>query len=126
MKKRSCNRFNIPGTTLYYKDKPSFFKKPSYPDNYFPVINLSLGGAQFLCNERLKAGKRLIIKINIPGVDEQLEILANVRWISKNREQSYQYQTGIAFNSYGDNKDDNSKDILSILEALELRLTKPE
>ena len=123
MKKRSCNRFNIPGTTLYYKIKPSFFKKPDYSDNYFPVINLSLGGAQFLCNEQLKAGENLIIKINIPGQDKKLEILADVRWISKNREQSYQYQTGIAFNSYGKKKDDNPKEILSILEALEQRVT---
>ncbi|MFH2059629.1 MAG: PilZ domain-containing protein [Pseudomonadota bacterium] len=119
MKKRNCNRFNIPGTTLYYKIKPSFFKKPDYTDDYFPVINLSLGGAQFLCNERLKAGESLIIKVNIPGQDKKLEILAGVKWISKNREQSYQYQTGIAFNSYGEKKDENPKEILSILETLE-------
>jgi len=119
LKKRSCIRFNIPGTTLYYKPKSSFFKKTSFSKDYFPVINLSRGGAQFLCNERFKAGKRIKIKVNIPGQTQKLEILADVRWISINREKSYQYQTGIAFSSYGEKKEENPKEILSALERLE-------
>lgn len=124
MKKRSCNRFNIPGTTLYYKVKPSFFKKSHYSDDYFPVINLSLGGAKFLCNKRLKVGTLFIVKVNIPGIQTEPEIIADVKWISKNPEQSYRYQTGIAFNSYGEGKNENSKEILSLLETLETRTDK--
>ncbi len=121
MIKRSCNRFSIPGTTLFYKSKSSFFKTHHYSDNYFPVINLSKGGINFLCNERLEAGKSIIIKINIPGEDLQPEILADVRWISRNPEQSYKYQTGIAFNAYGNGKNENSMEILSMLESIEKR-----
>ena len=119
MKKRSCKRFSIPGTTLYYKRKRSLFKKAQYPDIYYPVINISKGGAQFLCNERLKAGKQLEIKILIPGHPEPLEILSDVRWIAKNREQSYTYQTGIAFHPYGDLKHQNPTEILDALVRLE-------
>lgn len=118
MKKRSCDRFSIPGTTLHYKHKSSFFKNHPYSNDYFPVINMSKGGAKFLCNERLQAGKSIVIKFNIPGTDHPAEILAHVRWISKNPEQSYRYQTGIAFHSYGSGKNENSMEILALFESL--------
>lgn len=123
MQKRSCKRFSIPGTTLYYKERSSFFKKTNFPDTYYPVVNLSKGGAQFLCNQRLKVGKELKIKIDIPNQDQVLEIISDVRWIAKNREQSYAYQTGIAFHSYGDKKNENPMEILSTLETLEKQAT---
>lgn len=119
MKKRNCERFSIPGTTLYYKNQPRLFIKHQYSDDYYPVLNMSKGGARFLCNERLKAGKRIIIKIDIPGVDQKLEVLATVRWISKNPEQSYRYQTGVSFNSYGNKNNENSTKILAIFKSLE-------
>ncbi|MCF6248813.1 MAG: PilZ domain-containing protein [Desulfobacula sp.] len=119
VKKRTCDRFTIPGTTIYYKNKPRLFLKHEYSDTYYPVLDFSRGGAKFLCNERLKAGSALLVKIDIPGVEENIELLASVRWISKNPEQSYQYQTGIAFNSYGNNKNENPTAILSLLEKIE-------
>ena len=119
MNKRSCIRFSIRGTTLYYKKAPRFFLKPSFSHIYYPVIDFSRGGARFLCNERLKAGVAIIIKLNIPGTDFAPELSASVRWISRNPEQSYRYQTGIAFNSYGKKKNENSFEILSFLEKLE-------
>ena len=119
MKKRSCNRFTIPGTTLYYKSKPRLFKKQNYSENYYPVINLSKGGANFLCDERLKAGTNIIVKINVPGASQHPEIIASVRWISKNPEQSYKYQTGIEFNAYGTGRNENPASVLTLLENLE-------
>ncbi|MEA2059167.1 MAG: PilZ domain-containing protein [Thermodesulfobacteriota bacterium] len=88
MKKRHCERFSIPGTTLYYKNRPGIFIKPVYPEKYFPVLNLSRGGVSFLCNERIKPGKKILVKIEIPGVDQPVELFATIRWISRNREQS--------------------------------------
>jgi len=119
MKKRNCNRFNIPGTIIYYKSKPRFFSHSKYTNDYYPVINMSRGGANFLCDQRLSAGTKLIVKVIIPGMQTDTEIMAGVKWISKNREQSYRYQTGIAFNSYGEGKNKNPKKILSLLEKLE-------
>jgi hypothetical protein len=122
LKKRNCERYIISGTTLFYKYRSSFFKKHKYSHDYFPVINISKGGAKFLCNNRLKAGKSLIIKVNIPGIETKPEIMASVKWISKNPEESYKYQTGIAFNSYGDGKNENSQKVLDLLETLEKKL----
>ncbi len=126
MKKRSCNRFSIPGTVLYYKNKPRFFGKGKYSDEYYPVINMSKGGAGFLCNEKLQAGTSLVIKIRIPGISAESEIISEVKWISKNPEQSYRYRTGLAFSSYGEGKNQNPKEVLTFLESLETRYAKKE
>ena len=93
--------------------------KSQYSDSYYPVLDFSRGGAKFVCNERFKAGKTIIIKLNIPGIDQPPELIAHVRWISKNREQSYKYQTGISFNSYGDRKNENPPEILALLKKME-------
>jgi Tfp pilus assembly protein PilZ len=119
MIKRHCMRFNIPGTTLFYKKVPLFWGKKRYSDDYFPVLDMSRGGLKFLCNDRMGPGESVVVKLNIPGTDEQLEIKAIVRWISRNREESYRYQTGVSFNSYGTGKKDNPVDILSLLKTLE-------
>lgn len=119
MKKRNCKRFNIPGTTLYYKENPFFPLAGKYSEDYYPVLNLSKGGAKFLCNHRLTPGRGISIKLIVPGIDKNPEILASIKWISKNPEQSYRYQTGISFNSYGKRKNENSAAILAVLEQLE-------
>ena len=100
--------------------------KHDYPDIYYPVPDFSCGGAKFLCNDRLKAGTPIIVKLVIPGFDESPELLSSVRWISKNREQSYQYQTGIAFNSYGNKKNENPVEILSFLKTIEKQVNPEE
>ncbi|MBU1195120.1 MAG: PilZ domain-containing protein [Proteobacteria bacterium] len=119
MKKRSCKRFSIPGTTLYYKSKPGLFFKKDYPDQYYPVINLSRGGASFLCNERLKAGKKIVVRLQIPETEQKIELHASVKWISRNPEESYQYRTGIAFNTYGNKHYENPASILELLKSIE-------
>lgn len=60
-----------------------------------------------------------MVKIEIPGIPMDAEIIAEVKWISKNPEQSYQYRTGLSFNSYGDKKNQNPKKVLTLLENLE-------
>jgi len=65
LKKRKCKRFLIPGTTLYYGKKASGFFRQKYSEDFYPVINLSRGGAKFLCNERLRAGSAIMVKLNI-------------------------------------------------------------
>jgi hypothetical protein len=117
--KRNCKRFSIPGITLYYREKSFFLFPGKYSPDYYPVINLSKGGAKFLCDQRFSPGNQITIKLDIPGMDQEHEILASVKWISKNKEKSYRYQTGISFNFYGSRKNENSMEILSFLEALE-------
>ena len=119
MKKRSCDRFSIPGTVLYYKVMPRFFGEGAYSDNYYPVINMSRGGVLFLCDQGFDAGTELMVKLMIPQNEEEVELLADVRWIAKNPEQSYRYRTGIAFSPYGEGKKKNSLHLLELLKDLE-------
>ena len=119
LKKRKCKRFTIPGTTLYYKKKRVFSFKKQYSQDYFPVLDLSKGGASFLTNERFKIGSTLMINLTIPDIDSSLEILCTTRWIAKNREESYRFQTGISFNTYGDSKNQNHPEILEAFNKLE-------
>lgn len=124
MKKRTCTRFSIPGTTLYYKRKPGFFRKPRYSEFYYPVINLSKGGTMFLCNDRLETAQTIIVKINIPGIETPLELTGSISWVSKNPEKSYKYRTGIAFNAYGSSSDENPVNLLDIFKTLEKQTTQ--
>jgi Tfp pilus assembly protein PilZ len=73
----------------------------------------------FLSNLRFMPGKAIILKIDVPGSHPVLEVHARVRWIARNREASYKYQTGISFNPYGTGRHDNPKTVLSTLNALE-------
>lgn len=120
MKKRHCERFNIPGATLFYKKKPRLWGKEDYSDDYFPVLDISRGGLKFLSNDRISPGSEVTLKLVFPNLeDAQPEIQAVVRWISRNREESYRYQTGVSFNAYGPGKKENPEEILSLLKSLE-------
>lgn len=119
MEKRQCRRFKIPGAVLYYRKSPLFWGRGTYPDAYYPVLDISRGGLCFVTNDRIKVGLPVHIKIQIPGLDHPPEIQATVRWISRNREESYRYQTGVSFNAYGEGKKDNPAKILTLIKTLE-------
>ncbi len=119
MKKRSCARFNVPGTTLYYRKRRKLFDRGRYPNEYFPVLDVSRGGANFVCNERLKVGGAIAVLISIPSLEKPLALLARVRWVSMNPEQSYRFITGIAFNPFGTGRNKNSPGILDEIKKLE-------
>ncbi len=125
MIKRSCVRFTIHGTTLNYRKKSLFLSKPEYLPDLYPVIDLSRGGARFLSHSRLEPGKSIFVKLNIPNTQCPCEIKATIRWISKNPEPSYRYQTGISFHPYGTKKNENPVKALYFLEKLEAAQTKP-
>ncbi len=122
MKKRKCKRFTIPGATLYYKKRGFFFRKTKYSLNYFPVLDMSMGGASFLTNQRIKPGSAIIVKFTIPDINFPLEILCTTRWIARNREESYRFRTGISFNAYGNGRHQNKLEILEKLKELETNI----
>lgn len=119
MEKRQCHRFNIPGTTLYYKKDSLLPYKGPYPDDYYPVLDISKGGLRFLTNKRPKIGLPVEVKISVPEADYQPEIKGVVCWVSRNLEKSYRYQTGVMFNAYGNRKKENPSEVLSFFQSLE-------
>ncbi len=123
VKKRSCRRFVIPGTTLSYKEKKWFSFRKAYNDDYLPVLDLSRGGAKFLSHTKLIPGTDIKIRLRIPGYDKIWSILAQIRWINKNPEQSYPYQIGISFHSFGTRKNKNPIELLNFLSKIENEYT---
>lgn len=119
MEKRHCRRFHVPGTTLFYKKNRMFQDKGEYSNDYYPVLDISRGGLRFLTNERPKVGLSIKMKLAVPDAENQPEIEGVVRWVSKNHEESYQYQTGVSFNAYGNKKKENPSEILSFIKTLE-------
>ncbi|MFO7752057.1 MAG: PilZ domain-containing protein [Desulfobacteraceae bacterium] len=124
MKKRHCKRFNVPGTTLRYKKRRNLFGKTQYTRDHFPVVNLSRGGAKFVCHNRLKVGTGVSVLLEIPSIDRQIEINSTVRWVARNPEESYRYQVGISFSAYGKRKNENPIEILEILKKIENEFAK--
>lgn len=119
MEKRECQRFYIPGTTLFYRKTGILGQTKEYPDEYYPVLDISRGGLRFLTNERPRIGLAVKVKVAVPDADYEPEINGVVRWVSRNREESYRYQTGVSFNAYGDRKKENPSEILSFIQSLE-------
>ena len=119
MEKRLCHRFNIPGTTLYYRKTKMLREHVEFTDEYYPVLDISRGGLRFLTNERPKIGIAVKVKIAVPDADYQPEVNGVVSWVSRNREKSYRYQTGVSFNPYGDGRKENSSEILTFIQSLE-------
>lgn len=119
MKKRQCKRFNVPGTTLSYRKRRNFFRPGRYTEDFFPVLNLSRGGAKFVCHDRLKAGSEISAIFDIPPLENRVEILCTVRWVARNPEESYPYQVGISFQAYGGGKNENPPETLDTLKKIE-------
>lgn len=112
-------RFNIMGTTLYYRKKPLLWGQGKFTRDYYPVLDISRGGLKFLSNHKISAGSDLTLRINFPGIDNPKEVKAVLRWVSRNREESYRYQNGVSFNAYGNGKKENPVEILNFIKALE-------
>ena len=119
LKKRHCKRFSIPGTVVSFKRRTWFLQRKQLREDIYPVVDLSKGGLKFLCDQRLKPGARIVTRITIPGHEQLLDVMASVRWIAKNPEQSYKYQIGISFNPYGQGRNLNNEQVLQFFESLE-------
>ncbi len=119
MKKRNCKRFSVIGVTLYYRKKPLLWGRGEFTRDYFPVLDMSRGGLRFLSNHKISPSSALTLKVNFPGVDHPKEIKAVLRWVARNREESYRYQNGVSFNAYGNGKQENPLEILDLLKDLE-------
>lgn len=113
--KRTCHRFEVPGSSLMYKKIGLLLSKP-----YVPAIrlyNLSKGGAAFACDEELKISKAIIIKISIPE-EKDLELLASILW-QKDSSDGISLATGVSFAMFGSGPNRNSTEALNILRRLD-------
>jgi hypothetical protein len=119
IERRTCIRFEIPGTTVSYKLKTPPLTKTPDGEEFCPTIDLSRGGLRFLSQAELKIGIPIMLKLSIPGERIPLELHGQVRWVAPQMGMNYKYQIGVQFNPYGEKKGQNYPGSLVKIIALE-------
>ena len=122
--RRACERFVVPGATVYCKEEGFFFRR-KYTDDFYPVSDISLGGLRYLSQKPLIDNAKVSLKIVLPGEDATMEIKGRVKWVSPNPEKSYKYVIGIQFEPYGTRKGNNDPRSRKRLEILEQKFKNP-
>ncbi|MGC9364290.1 MAG: PilZ domain-containing protein [Fidelibacterota bacterium] len=118
--KRTCHRFEIPNASLQYKTI-GFFRSKKYL-NTIRLYNISKGGLSFACDDELRKGKTVIVKLFIPKEDP-LELLAKVCW-QRESSDGYSLATGIAYHPFGKGSNMNSPESLDRLRELDKKYAK--
>lgn len=119
IERRACIRFKIPGATINYQKESFLFKSVSFIEEFCPIIDLSRGGVRFLTQKSLKENSKVFLKISVPGERIPLTLKGVVKWVLPSEGKSYQYQVGVQFNPYGEEKDQNYPGNLVKIIALE-------
>lgn len=112
--KRTCHRFEIPGSQLSYRKKKLFGFSDYSPAKQ--LINISKGGASFDCGEILKEHQRLIIRVIVPG-EKPLELFAVVRW--QRETAGFSQAIGVVFAPFGQHFNYNPPATLDVLRKLD-------
>ncbi|MCD6205244.1 MAG: PilZ domain-containing protein [Candidatus Marinimicrobia bacterium] len=118
--KRTCHRFEIPNASLMYKRIGFFF--PKKYENSIRLYNISKGGLSFACDEEIKKGKTIIVKLFIPN-EESLELLAKVCW-QRDSSDGYSLATGVAYLPFGKGYNMNPPESLNRLRELDKKYVK--
>ena len=126
IERRECERFSIPGATVVYRVKKGIFGKSEYTHNEYPVYDLSYGGVRFLSQEQLKGNANITLKIFIPEYEKPITFEGKIARVALHPSQSYNYQIGVQFMPYHDNKGYNPPENLEMLKTLEKRFSKNE
>jgi hypothetical protein len=123
VQKRKCRRFKVPGAQGKYKKSGPLSILDGF-SNEFPVIDISKGGLSFVCDEKLRKRKKLMVKLSTPDTID-LELRSRVRrqglWSG-----SHFMITGIEFMPFGSGLGGNPLEYLDILRDLDNQYGKHE
>jgi len=121
IEKRTCHRFEIPGSSLLYK-KIGLFHEKKYIEAV-RLLNISKGGLAFVCEDEFKIGKFIIVKIITPN-GMPLELLSTICWQRKSSN-NYLPATGVAFAAFGKGSNTNPMKTLETLRRWNKLYVKP-
>ena len=119
IERRTCIRFIIPGASVNYWLKKPLLGKPSFNEEFCPVLDISRGGLRFLSREELKINTQVTLVVSIPGERIPLELQGQIKWTSPTEEGNYKKQIGVQFHPYGEKKGQNYPGSLVKIIALE-------
>ena len=119
--RRTTRRFEIPGAVLTYDVGNNSLPAASSEKTICHLIDISRGGLRFLSRQKLETTSPIQVKVTIPGGHIPLIFKGHVRWSSPQTGDHANYQTGVEFNSYGEDQDQNFPGTLIKVVALEQR-----
>jgi len=119
--RRTARRFEIPGAVLTYDLENTSAPEASSEKTVCPLIDISRGGLRFISRHKLEITSPIQVKVAIPGGHVPLIFKGRVRWSSPQNGDQLRYQTGVEFNSYGEDQDQNFPGTLVKVVALEQR-----
>jgi len=90
--------------------------------NTIRLYNISKGGLSFACDEELKNGKTIVLKLFIPG-EKPLELLAKVCW-QRDSSDGYSLATGASYLPFGKGPNMNPTESLDRLRELDKKYVK--
>ena len=126
IERRTCLRFEIPGSTLSYRiDSLLPTGQGKYTEEFCPILDISRGGLRFLSQKHFKINQKIQLKISVPGERIPLSLRGKVRWASANPGKSYKYQIGVQFTPYGEKKGQNYPGTLVKIISLEQKFSPP-
>ena len=116
IEKRRCRRFRVPGMEIRFKEKGilSFLKE--FSESY-TAIDISKGGLSFSCVKAFAIGKKLAVKLQIPG--ETSFVLDAIVRRQQRMIGSNEKITGVEFMPFGIKYRQNSIKSLDILRRLD-------
>ena len=119
--RRICRRFEVPGAVVRYK-------RPWYPfrEDGFPcrLLNLSKGGVALECHERLTLGKKIVVRLIVPGADP-IKLRGWVRWYGYSTDEMT-VAAGVEFRPFGIGLGGNSLEALDRLRELDKKYAEEE
>jgi len=119
--RRTSRRFEIPGAFLTFGVGNSSAPSAASKETVCTLIDISRGGLRFLSRQKLEITSPIQVKITIPGGHVPLIFKGKVRWSTPQDGDDSSYQTGVEFNSYGEDQDQNFPGTLVKVVALEQR-----
>jgi len=122
---RRARRYNVRNFELYCSEGgllSSLFKPKS--GGRLPVVNFSVGGAQFLADKKFKDGDKLKIHLYVPMAPEPLQLDAEVCWCNQIPRRGA-FRVGVRFGTAALKKAEKLHEIEAKIGGLTIRVLCP-
>jgi hypothetical protein len=119
IERRKCERFVVPGASISYKTRGLWRLQTSFPEDTFPLVDLSKGGLAFLSNMSLKKGHKVSLLLYFSENEDPIPLKGIVVSSILTMGIINQYRVGIQFKPFGIKRGFNTPESLKKLEELE-------
>ena len=121
--RRAFTRLTVPGAGVSWM----MYGQESFPDDRWPLSDISRAGLSFLTNEPPAIGSEVSLRIFLPQNNETLELHGNVVYcIPRGPRLTYRYRVGVESKTLAQLEADNSPQLFKIIEESERKYGKPK